>query len=65
MLDRENWVGMILVAVCAVLCGILLWSIATGATFTYNGPEWIPPVLTVLFIGGLILSFVRRVKTRI
>ncbi len=63
MFDRENWVGVMLLAVCGVGGGILLWTIATRATLTYDGPAWLPPVLLVVYIGALIFAFVRRPKT--
>ncbi len=63
MFDRENWVGVALLAVCGVGGGVLLWTIATRATLTYDGPGWLPPVLMVIYVGALIYSYVRMPKT--
>ena len=63
MFDRENWIGVLLLALCAVVGGVLLWTIATRATLTYDGPGWIPPVLIVVYVAGLLYSFFRMPKT--
>lgn len=65
MFERENWIGLALLAVCVVVGGVLVWTIATGETLSYDGPGWIPVVLAVLFVGGLVYSFVKRPKTRL
>ena len=63
MFDRENWIGVALLALCAALGGVLLWSIATRATLAFDGPAWLPPVLLVLYVGGIIYSLFRMPKT--
>jgi len=63
MFDRENWIGVLLLALCGVVGGVLVWTIATRATLAYDGPEWIPPVLIVLYVGGLLYSLFRMPKT--
>ena len=65
MFERENWVGVALLAVCGVVGGVLLWSIATGTAFGYDGPGWLPPVLMVLYVGGLLYAFFRMPRSRL
>lgn len=63
MFDRENWLGVALLAVCGIVGGGLLWSIASRATLAYDGPGWLPPVLTVIYVGALLYAFFRMPKT--
>jgi hypothetical protein len=61
--DRENWIGLLLLGLCGAVGGVLLWTIATRATLTYDGPGWIPVVVTVLYVAGLLYSLFRMPKT--
>lgn len=58
MFDRENIVGVVLVAVCAVVAGVLLYSIASGEQIEVNMPGWLGVVLTVVFLGLIVYGFV-------
>jgi hypothetical protein len=60
VLDRENLPGVILLALCTVVAGVLIYSIMTGTRFTWNGPAWIPVVLMVVFMGASVWGFVGR-----
>ena len=60
MLDRENMIGVILLALCAGVAVVLLYSIATGTRFHYDGPSWLITALAIFFIGASIYSFVMR-----
>jgi len=57
--DGENLVGTILLIGCAAVAGVLVYSIVTGTTFRYTGPEWLPPVLLVAYVGALVYAFLR------
>gem|GEM_PF-2183263 len=50
--DRENLIGVVLVGLCAVVGGVLVWQIVTGERLTYNGPGWLVWVLLLVFVGG-------------
>ena len=41
MLDRENLPGVILLALCTVVAGVLIYSIVTGTRFVWTGPGWV------------------------
>src|SRR5688572_16815847 len=59
MFDRENTVGFLLLAVCAAVGGVMLFSIATGTRFRYTGPAWLVWVLLALFVGGGLYGLFR------
>jgi hypothetical protein len=59
-MDRDNAIGLILLAFCAVVAGVLLYGIATGTRFRWEGPAWVGPVLFVVFAGASIWGFVSR-----
>jgi hypothetical protein len=52
--DRDNIIGALLLALCAVAGGVLVWSIVTGNELTYSGPAWLAWVLGALFIAGVL-----------
>ncbi len=60
MLNRENAIGLILLLLCAVVALVLLFSIATGTRFRFEGPSWLGTALVILFIGGTIYGFLLR-----
>jgi hypothetical protein len=60
MFDRENLIGAILLLLCAGVALVLLYSIATGVRFRFDGPGWLGTALAILFIGGTIYGFVMR-----
>ncbi len=41
MFDRENAVGFLLLEFCAVVAGVLIYSIQTGTQFRFTGPSWL------------------------
>ena len=58
-MDRDNFVGVLLLGMCALVAGVLIYSITTGTTFRYTGPGWLAWVLLALFLGGILASFAR------
>ena len=54
MFDRENLVGVLFLGLCAVLSGVLLYSIGTGTRFEFRGPPVVGMLLAVLFFGGIL-----------
>jgi hypothetical protein len=57
--DRGNLIGLIFLLLCAVVGGVLVWSIVTGKRLEYNGPAWLTWVLGALFIGGIVYGMVQ------
>lgn len=64
MFDRENAVGFLLLGLCAVVGGVLLYSIATGTRLRYTGPAWLAYLIGAAFIGALIYGFVSSRRGR-
>lgn len=59
MFDRENAVGLLLLGLCAVAGGVLIWSTVTETRLRYTGPGWLAVVIMVVFIGGSIYGVTR------
>jgi hypothetical protein len=57
--DGENVIGLLLLGLCAVVGGVLVWQIVTGERLEYNGPGWLVGLLAILFIGGSVYGLVR------
>lgn len=60
MLDRENLPGVVMLALCAVVAGVLIYSIVTGTRFVWTGPGWVSVVLIVIFMGATAWGFIRQ-----
>ena len=58
--NRENAIGLVLLLLCGVVALVLLYSIATGTRFRFDGPSWVGTALVILFIGGTIYGFLIR-----
>ena len=58
--NRENAIGLVLLALCGVVALVLLFSIATGTRFRFEGPSWVGTALVILFIAGTIYGFLIR-----
>jgi hypothetical protein len=52
MFSRENWVGVLLLGVCAVVAIALLIEIFTDTTFEYTGPRWVAVGISIV---GIVL----------
>lgn len=63
MFGRENWIGLALLALCGIAGGVLVWSLVTGTILTYQGPEWLPWVLLVVWAGAVLYMLFRMPKT--
>ncbi len=57
MLDRENAVGFLLLGFCAVVAGVLIYSIQTGTQFRFTGPNWLGWALMLVFLGAIGYGF--------
>lgn len=51
MFERENLIGFLLLALCAAVAGLLVYSLATGTSFDYTGPAWLGKAIAVVFVG--------------
>ncbi|HEV2108877.1 MAG TPA: hypothetical protein VGR16_11485 [Thermomicrobiales bacterium] len=56
MFDRENVVGLLLLAVCGAGAVILAVAIATGTRLRWTGPTWLAVVLGIGFFGALFYA---------
>ena len=52
--DRDNIIGVLLLALCVAVGGVMVYAIATGTKFEYTGPRWLSVFLAVVFIGGIL-----------
>ncbi len=57
MFDRENAVGFLLLGFCAVVAGVLIYSIQTGTQFRFTGPNWLGWALMLVFLGAIGYGF--------
>jgi hypothetical protein len=57
--DRENLIGLLLLGLCAVVGGVLVWEIATGNRLSYNGPGWLVWLLLIVLVGGSLFGLGR------
>jgi hypothetical protein len=55
---RDSLIGLLLLALCVAVCGILIYGIVTGTTWRYTGPAWLAWALGILFVGGAIWGWV-------
>ena len=60
MPSRDNVIGILLLLLCAAVALALLFSIATGTRFRFEGPGWVGTALVILFIAGTIYALVTR-----
>jgi hypothetical protein len=60
MRDRENLIGVVLLVLCAIVAGVLVYTIATGNRFRFTGPSWLGNALIVLFIVAAVWGFLSR-----
>jgi hypothetical protein len=59
-MDRDNAVGVILLLLCGGVAIVLLYSIATGSRFRFDGPSWLGTALVILFMAGTLYAFIRQ-----
>ena len=63
-MGRNDIIGVLLLGLCAVMAGVLVYSIATGVRFRFTGPPWAGTVLMIVFIGAVIYSLVTTFQRR-
>jgi hypothetical protein len=57
--DKENIIGVLLLGLCTIVGGVLVWQIVTGERIHYDGPAWLGWTLLVLFIGASVFGLSR------
>jgi len=58
MFNRDNAIGVVLLGLCAVVAGYMLYAIVTGRSIQLHISNSIGTLLGVAFIGLLIFGFV-------
>jgi hypothetical protein len=59
MFNRDNAVGFVLLGLCAVVAGVMLYYIYTGDRLTIDLPPLLSAVVGILFFGLIIFGFIR------
>ena len=62
--DGDSAIGLLLLGLCAVVAGVLIWQITTGNRLRYSGPGWLVWVLLILFIGASLYGLARGMGRR-
>ena len=65
MFDREDWPGILLLGLCAVVAIALLIEIFTDYTFEYNGPGWLATAISLVGFGLIIFMSWRAWGSRL
>lgn len=58
MRDRDDLIGYLLLALCAAVGAVLVFSIVTGTRLRFDGPAWVGWLLALIFFGGIIYGLV-------
>lgn len=58
MFERENIVGLLLVALCGAAAVMMTVAIVTGRTLRWTGPTWLAVLLGGLFFAVLIAGMI-------
>ncbi len=64
MFKDGGFIGALLVGLCLIAAGIMIWSMATDTELTYNGPQWLAWLLFIVVFGGSIFGLVRGRRNR-
>lgn len=62
MFKDGNFIGVLLVGLCLIAAGIMIWATVFDKTLTYNGPSWLPWLLMILFLGGSFWGLAQRFR---
>jgi hypothetical protein len=60
MFDRENAIGFLLLGLCIVAGGVMVFAITTDTELSYSGPTWLSVVLVVTFVGAILYGLLAR-----
>ena len=56
--ERGDVIGLLLLGLCVVVGGALVYEIVTGNRFRFTGPDWLGWALAILFFGGVLYGVV-------
>ncbi len=59
MFNRENAIGFLLLGVCTVVAGIMVYYIIVGGSPSFDLPPALSFLIGALFFGLLIFGFIR------
>ncbi len=59
MFNRENAIGFLLLGVCTVVAGIMVYYIIVGGRPSFDLPPALSFLIGALFVGLLIFGFIR------
>jgi hypothetical protein len=62
--DKDNYIGVLFLLLCAAVAGVLIWEIMTGNRLTYGGPSWLLWVIGAVFFGGILYGMVQSFSNR-
>ena len=64
MFKDGGFIGVLLVGLCLVAAGVMIWAMATDTELTYNGPRWLAWLLVIIVFGGSIFGMARGRRSR-
>ena len=64
MINRDNAVGIVILGLCAVSAGVMIYAIVTGNDVRLDVPPAVGWPLTVLFFGLIIFGMTRNMRGR-
>jgi hypothetical protein len=59
MFNRDNAVGFVMLGLCAVVAGVMVFYIITGDRPTLDLPPVLSGIVGILFFGLIIFGFIR------
>lgn len=62
MFKDGNFIGVLLVGLCLISAGIMIWVMVFDKTLTYTGPNWLPWLLMIFFLGGSFWGVAQRFR---
>jgi hypothetical protein len=62
--DRDSIIGVLLLGLCAVAGGVIVWAIATDTKLEYNGPGWLAWLLAIVFMGAVFFGLFQGIVGR-
>lgn len=64
MFKDGGFIGVLLVGLCLIAAGIMIWASVTDTELTYNGPQWLAWLLAIIVIGGSFFGLYRNYRMR-
>ena len=64
MFKDGGFIGALLVGLCLIAAGVMIWAMATDTELTYNGPAWLAWLLFIVVFGGSIFGLISGYRSR-